>query len=164
MNKKIIVSDKEKCSGCNACVVICLEKHYDVEEIGVARREIKRYENEKNSTIEFYSLSCFHCTDCPCIEVCPTKAIKRDEETNMVIVEEDICIGCEKCKDICKYNIIKMENGKIVKCDGCVDRIKIGQEPLCVQTCQGKALKFLNYDEIELKNNINKYKDIEKIL
>ncbi len=163
MNKKMIILNSDKCSGCRTCTIICLEKFYNIDEMGISRREIVRYEDEENNRIKFYSLACFHCIDSPCIENCPTKALQRDEETNMVIVKDELCIGCEACAKSCKYNIPKFENKKMIKCDGCIDRIKLQQEPLCVQTCPMKALKVIDYNVDEYNKNIKAYENMEKI-
>lgn len=161
MDKKMIVLDKEKCSGCNACVVACIDEFYDFKEEATPRRETKIYQDIENNRIYYYSLSCFHCPDPACIEKCPTGALKRDEETNMVIVDDELCIGCEICLKACSYKIPKFRNKKMVKCNGCIERLKKDLQSLCVQTCPMKALEILDYDREKLEIKIKEYEELE---
>jgi Fe-S-cluster-containing dehydrogenase component len=38
--------------------------------------------------------SCLHCDDAPCVTVCPTGASHKRAEDGIVLVDEDMCIGC----------------------------------------------------------------------
>ncbi|QEN03801.1 RnfABCDGE type electron transport complex subunit B [Thiospirochaeta perfilievii] len=64
-----------------------------------------------NAKYQLYSgdkLCKFGCLgDGSCMAVCPVDAIYRDEE-NLIWVDKNKCVGCEKCVDICPTNVIKM--------------------------------------------------------
>lgn len=47
----------------------------------------------------------------PSREVCPTKAIKWDQEKSVAIVTSDECIGCGLCISRCPYGAISLVNG-----------------------------------------------------
>lgn len=53
-----------------------------------------------------------NCKACKlCYDHCPTNAIKGNEETGIVeINDEDKCIGCLKCENICPDFAIEIED------------------------------------------------------
>ncbi|GAF92876.1 unnamed protein product [marine sediment metagenome] len=72
--------------------------------------------------------------------VCPKDAISRDEELGGVVVNYDLCIGCEMCVAACPFGgmgIDVIEN-KVIKCDLC------DGEPACVRFCKAEALEYLD--------------------
>ncbi|MGL1894387.1 MAG: RnfABCDGE type electron transport complex subunit B [Spirochaetaceae bacterium] len=64
-----------------------------------------------NAKYQLYSgdkLCKFGCLgDGSCMTVCPVDAIYRDEK-NLIWVNKELCVGCEKCVDICPTNVMKM--------------------------------------------------------
>lgn len=138
--------DQNRCVCCYACEVACLERHYDINETGPALRVAIREENE-NGEIRCYTRACAHCRNAKCIEVCPTGAIYRDEETNLVQVDSSRCIGCRKCALACPFDAPKFKSdGRMIKCDGCIDHIRRGEEPVCVKTCPSGALTLVKQE------------------
>ena len=95
-------------------------------------------------------LQCRHCEDAPCIMVCPTSAIHREQTNGPVLIDQEKCIGCKFCLMACPFGVIDISgDGKImIKCDLCFQRIKAGQEPACVEACPTKALKFVDERDI----------------
>ncbi|SDM39283.1 4Fe-4S dicluster domain-containing protein, partial [Halarsenatibacter silvermanii] len=51
---------------------------------------------------------CNHCDNAPCVEACPVdpKAIFKDSESNLVLMDADRCIGCRNCENECPYGVI----------------------------------------------------------
>jgi anaerobic dimethyl sulfoxide reductase subunit B len=141
--------DSDRCIKCKACEVACKQwkgikagsiKLRRVEEIttGVFP-EVKR---------RFYSISCRHCANPPCIDVCPTKAIVKRSD-GIVIVEEDKCIGCNICLQACPFGVPQFdEDGLMQKCDMCLDRIENNQTPICAATCPTQALSWGTLEEL----------------
>ncbi|MCD8317216.1 MAG: 4Fe-4S binding protein, partial [Eggerthellaceae bacterium] len=82
--------------------------------------------------------------------VCPTGAMNKDAETGLVSVDETKCIGCGYCHMSCPYNAPKVdrEKGHSVKCNGCLERVREGEQPICVRACPARALEFGPVDEI----------------
>lgn len=129
-----VVSDNEKCIGCLACVVTCIDHHYDADDKdAVSFRNYKRYTHPSGFTA-YITESCRHCEDAPCMDVCPVSAISKDEK-GIVSVDRNACIGCMACSAACPFDIPKFDSdGKMVKCDLC------GGDPECVKACPAGAL------------------------
>lgn len=129
-----IIADNEKCTGCLACVVTCMDHHYAADApYPLAARGYKRIVKGSGLT-QYVTYSCRHCTDAPCVNACPCDAIRKDE-SGWVLVEESLCVGCMACAQACSYGVPALRgDGKMVKCDGC------GGEPNCVKICPCGAL------------------------
>ena len=78
-----------------------------------------------------YPLLCNHCTNPPCVRVCPTQATYRMED-GIVAMDYHRCIGCRFCMAGCPYGV--------EKCTFCAERLAAGQMPACVEAAGGKIL------------------------
>lgn len=172
IERKAIFFDKDRCVGCYACVIACKLKHSasphprrppEAEPRGFSPLNIHQQGpiivGEK--VIQYFQpLSCMHCQEAPCINVCPSSAIKRDLETDVVLVDQELCIGCKFCLWACPYGAPHFdETGKMVKCDMCVERLKEGKKAACEAVCIAKAVIVDNPEkisEIQAKKAIQK--------
>jgi anaerobic dimethyl sulfoxide reductase subunit B len=145
--------DMSRCSGCMACVVACMDQN-DIPGDGRSFRDVVRLEQGQypSAKMSFISLACFHCADAPCINVCPKAAISRNENWGIVVVNEDLCIGCHACAMVCPFGAPQFYPGeKMKKCNLCIDRVSHGLEPACVHTCTTKALGYGPLQELSRK-------------
>ncbi len=128
-----LVSSQRICTGCQACVVTCSffkERSFDLVS---SRIRIDRNE----PVCSFTPLFCKHCGRPPCQPVCPTGAIRRNEETGIVSVLREVCDGCGLCIRACPFGAIGLDrHGIATMCDLCDGR------PMCAIVCQPKALTF----------------------
>ena len=156
--------DASRCTGCKTCEMSC--KDYKDLDSGVAFRKIYEFAGgntgfDANGCIQtncfayFVSESCNHCDNPACVSVCPTGAMHKDEETGLVLVDEQRCIGCGYCHMACPYNapMVDKDKGHSVKCDGCIERIAEGRKPVCVEACPARALDFGSVEEMEVKGD-----------
>ena len=98
-------------------------------------------------------LQCRHCEDAPCVKVCPSKALEKPQLESPVLIKDELCIGCKWCILVCPYGVISMDKtGKaLIKCDFCIERLKLGEEPACVESCPTGALQFRSIKELPKK-------------
>jgi anaerobic dimethyl sulfoxide reductase subunit B (iron-sulfur subunit) len=106
------------------------------------------------------SAACNHCVAPACVTSCPVSAILRDEDTGLVYIDKELCINCESCVTACPYAVPKMdvERGIVDKCDGCLDRVREGKKPICVEACPLRALEL---DSIETLHS--EYGDLNRL-
>lgn len=136
--------DKSRCSGCLACVVACLDQHYDeTDEHAVSPRIYEMHKCTHSDLETYVTRSCRHCEDAACLKVCRFGALKRDERGFVIPVREN-CKGCRMCLGACPYDVPRFDaEQRIVKCDGCSVRVSMGLEPACVRACNTGALKLV---------------------
>lgn len=135
------VIDQDACIGCHACTVACKAEN-DVP-VGGFRTNVKYVEIGKFPEIKrnFLVQRCNHCTDAPCVTICPVNALKKRPD-GIVDVDRDACIGCRACMQACPYDAIYLNEdlGAIEKCHFCAHRIEKGLEPACVTVCPVGAI------------------------
>lgn len=69
--------DPDKCVGCYACHMACLDAHHDVEDVDAkSHRTVKKV--VKNQFEKNICPGCDHCGIC--IKACPVQAIYKDPE------------------------------------------------------------------------------------
>jgi len=125
----------DACTGCRACETVCAFVH--TQSFNAERSRIKIAKNEiKGEDIPYI---CRQCGDAPCIKACPVEALRRSPKTNAVLVDEDKCIGCNKCAEACPFDAISFDGNNVALiCDLCDGEVE------CVQRCPTDALKFDN--------------------
>lgn len=135
------VLDNRKCIGCHACTVACKSEH-DVP-VGVNRTFVKQTEKGvyPNTKRLFSVTRCNHCTDAPCVEICPVESLHIRPD-GIVDFNSDRCIGCKSCMQACPYDALYIdpETHTAAKCNYCSPRIDIGLEPACVNVCPEHAI------------------------
>lgn len=135
------VIDNRKCIGCHACTTACKSEH-DVP-VGVNRTWVKQVEKgDFPDTRRLFSvMRCNHCTDAPCVTICPTEALNVRED-GIVDFDGDRCIGCKSCMQACPYDALYIdpETSTAAKCNFCAHRIDLGLEPACVNVCPEEAI------------------------
>ncbi|MCK4889777.1 MAG: dimethyl sulfoxide reductase anchor subunit [Candidatus Aminicenantes bacterium] len=108
-------------------------------------RDVLTYNPLIISDIPHYHLSmaCNHCLEPPCEEQCPAKAIRKDPESGIVIIDDTLCIGCTYCSWVCPYGAPEFDisEGIMKKCDLCHERISSGFRPACETVCPTGALQ-----------------------
>ncbi|MEW6347898.1 MAG: 4Fe-4S dicluster domain-containing protein [Thermodesulfobacteriota bacterium] len=137
--------------------------HMDLEESSI-------YYNPEEVPEKGYfymPVQCQHCANAPCTKVCPVKATWTEPD-GIVVVDYNWCIGCRYCMAACPYmgrwfnfsdpkipsaevnpvthylgNRPRMRN-VVEKCTFCIQRVRVGKYPACVEICPVGARKFGN--------------------
>ncbi|MCD8315795.1 MAG: 4Fe-4S dicluster domain-containing protein [Eggerthellaceae bacterium] len=154
MTQYAIVTDLNQCVGCLACSVSC--KVLNDVPIGSYWNKVLRIgPNLRTDTSEFpdvelyfLPVSCQHCEDPACVEVCPTGASAK-QENGTVQIDKSKCIGCQFCVMSCPYGVryLNEDEGVVEKCTLCEQQVEQGGLPQCVAQCGGRARYFGDLDE-----------------
>ena len=134
---------KESCIQCHGCEMAC--KMWRQTERGVSwRRVLNIWQGAyPETTCASLSLSCLHCAEPACAEVCPTGAITKRENDGAVLQDSALCIGCRACLDACPYEVPQFGAGGLMqKCDLCAAEASAASGPPCAATCPTGALEL----------------------
>lgn len=180
-----MIVDLSRCIGCATCAMACkIENNLpdgvwwnriltdggegiDMEG-GNTGLDIAGGQWPTSLAMDFVPLNCQHCENAPCCEVCPTGASHKDEETGIVLVDADACIGCKSCMNACPYHVRTLVEadpahaigfnvgdaqapahveGTVEKCLMCSHRVARGEEPACIAPCPGRARFWGDLDD-----------------
>jgi Fe-S-cluster-containing dehydrogenase component len=139
-----------KCTGCKICEAICSFTHFKIVNPDLAAIHVVKKENDwvkKKAKTIFRPTICRQCKGLPpCMAVCPMlheRALYRDPETGVVLVNHKVCIKCKSCVRACPYKAIRFSErrNEIIKCDLC------GGKPKCVEWCPPKVLQLVKTGE-----------------
>ncbi len=130
---KRLVIDSEKCTGCLSCELACSFKYSKKFNV-LSKINIKKNKHEGHCKINV----CRQCVEAPCVDICPTGALIKDETSGEVEFNENECVGCKQCISACPYNAIVFNDDAniIAKCDLC------GGDPICAKVCTTGAITF----------------------
>ena len=95
---KFVIADYKRCIGCATCMAACFRSAYERGKLSKARLTVLRQAKGVMPT------QCRQCDDGPCANVCPTGALRFDD--NCIELHEEICIGCKLCTIACPYGAI----------------------------------------------------------
>ena len=132
MDKSYVIIPKN-CTGCRTCKVACAAVKGKDGALGRSRIQI--LETGKDAYVQ---LNCLQCVNAACQSVCPTGALRRNEETRAIEHIESLCISCGLCEAACPFGHIYFdtETGQPLKCDLCAG------DPACVRFCPHQALQL----------------------
>ncbi|MCL2465049.1 MAG: 4Fe-4S dicluster domain-containing protein [Micrococcales bacterium] len=104
----VMVVDLRRCVGCQTCTVAC--KGANATPSGVQWRRVLDIETGEFPDVRrsFVPVSCMHCENPPCMEVCPTTATGQSAD-GLVTIDYDLCIGCANCIMACPYDARSIE-------------------------------------------------------
>lgn len=170
MTRYVMVADLRRCVGCQTCTAAC--KHANATPPGVQWRAVLDMESGEFPYVSrtFIPVGCQHCSQPPCMFVCPTTAT-RQRADGVVTIDYDLCIGCGYCIVACPYQarfkytkqsyaygVREMENealrydshciGVATKCTYCIDRIDAaisngltpGEDPEATPACVNSCI------------------------
>jgi molybdopterin-containing oxidoreductase family iron-sulfur binding subunit len=115
----------------------------------------------------YMPVQCQQCRRPPCVRACPVEATWQEPD-GIVVIDYDWCIGCRCCVAACPYGARHFNwatpelpadavnpdmhylgnrprpRGVVEKCTFCIQRVRDGRYPACVEICPVGARKFGN--------------------
>ncbi len=154
--KKILLSNIDRCTGCQLCEQICSLVHTNTSNPERSRIRILKREEWGENIPTF----CQQCEDPPCVSACPVCAIQRNETDGVMEIDQELCIQCEDCISACPFKSIYFDRAddKIAICDLC------GGDPKCAMFCQTKAIEFLDKDPNIMQRKRNSLRELDRLL
>ncbi|MCL0053070.1 4Fe-4S binding protein [Dehalococcoidales bacterium] len=97
---RLSVVDTDRCVGCQSCMFACARRQ---GEAGVARTciEVRSIGGMERG---FVVIVCRACDEPPCAKVCPTQALKPENDGVRLNITQ--CTGCGHCRDACPIGSI----------------------------------------------------------
>jgi len=154
----------ERCVGCRQCELACLVEHSQTKDLinALTEKPVPRRFMMVAPGLHLNSAfpsKCRHCNPAPCQQACPTGAISRNDEMDIVLIDAAKCITCGMCAMVCPFDVItyyptaRLKSGKkaAIKCDNCIERQRQGRQPACVEICKVGALQFGDINELSKK-------------
>jgi carbon-monoxide dehydrogenase iron sulfur subunit len=158
---KTVFVHPERCVGCKQCEIACAVEHSLSKDLYQAVFETPKPRPRIHVAPGIYLNSsfpnkCRHCDPAPCMAVCPTAAISRNTDLDIVLIDGNKCITCAMCAMVCPFDVIRYYQAAVLqldrtvalKCDHCVERQQQGEIPACVEVCKVGALDFGDINEL----------------
>lgn len=181
-----MVIDRKRCIGCYSCVIACKQSHGLPPEVFWNRLLISETGTYPMVTKQILPVLCNHCKEPACVKACPTGASSQRED-GIVTIDADKCAGCRYCLIACPFQmrtyytngkreywpgqgltelerigrevLYPLQEGTVLKCDFCMDRVDDGLRrglkpgidwdatPVCVNACPVTARTFGDLDD-----------------
>jgi Fe-S-cluster-containing dehydrogenase component len=168
----VMVIDLARCKNARKCIDGCQKGHNlrpDQEWLNVVLMK-----DNPEAEPYWFPRQCFHCDNPPCVKVCPVGATFKRQD-NLVLVDDNRCIGCKFCMVACPYSVrifnwekppesdipleeyspevsVPAQTGTVSKCDFCADRSREGKLPYCASSCPMGAMYFGDRNEDAVSN------------
>lgn len=170
--KFVMVVDLARCKNARKCIEGCQKGHNLPTDTEWLKVYLMKDHNQGQPY--WFPRQCFHCDDPPCVKVCPVGATFKRQD-NIVLVDENRCIGCKFCMVACPYSVrvfnwkkppksdvplskyspetgVPAQMGTVGKCDFCPDLARKGELPYCVRNCPMGTLYFGDRNEDTVTN------------
>lgn len=110
-----MVVDLGRCVGCSACALACKAENNTRTRTGGQSHNwldfLLETEGVFPDTVHTaMPVMCNHCTDAPCVTVCPVKPKAMFKTPDGVTMHDpDLCIGCRLCQMACPYSAEELD-------------------------------------------------------
>jgi Fe-S-cluster-containing dehydrogenase component len=134
----------ERCIGCFACEIACMQEHGLPPGPRLIRVEPADKEFPWSAGPMFRPVVCRHCGKATCMDACPEGALVRGEAGTVAVVAES-CTGCRACLEACPWAVPQFhpESSIALLCDLCPAQTVAGARTACIHHCPADALELL---------------------
>lgn len=143
--KKILFINPSKCIGCRRCEIAC-----SIAKEGEINPSLSRISVVSTFYINM-AVVCRFCEKHPCVSACPQRALRQENKTGIILVDELRCIGCDWCIQACPFGVITFNQKRkaVVICDLC------GGDPMCVKHCPTEAIELVSLESLTYQQRKN---------
>jgi Fe-S-cluster-containing dehydrogenase component len=148
-----LIIDLDRCLYHRSCEVACQQENNLPLGIKWMRVVVAGPEEiDGKLKMTFPHIRCRHCGKPPCMDACPTKAIKKRND-GIVVIDSELCIGCKECIEACPFGVPQFdpEREVVSMCNLCMHRLDQGLLPACVEHCPTQAIKFGDINDLTLE-------------
>lgn len=162
----MLVDTNHCAEGCTACVDACNKEH-GLTDMGRPRTDAQwirklTIRNRRTGYKKSFPVMCQHCTNPPCVDVCPTGASFRRAD-GIVLVDKHTCIGCRYCMMACPYKARSFIHetlsdqlphaprgkGTVESCTLCVHKLDRNEgTTACVEACARAGHRALIFGDL----------------
>jgi Fe-S-cluster-containing dehydrogenase component len=164
MNKRALIVDVAKCTGCNNCVLVTKDEHVGNDFPGYAAPQpahghewisIERHTRGSGSMVDisYVPRMCNHCDDAPCIKAACDGAIYKRPD-GIVIIDPVKARGRKNLVSACPYGAISWNEEAQLPQTWIFDAHLLDQgwaKPRCVQACPTGALESVHVSDEALR-------------
>ena len=134
-----IVIDKEKCSGCEACLTGCIQEIIEMVPADATNFIPCSSKADEKETLEVCGHGCIGCADCAL--ACPKDAIEMVQgdkvDGRFAKIDYDKCEGCITCAVKCRKKIIV----------DTLHDLKVAKETVAMVRCAGGSLGHIKLEK-----------------
>lgn len=164
MNKRALIVDIAKCTGCNNCVLATKDEHVGNDFPGYAAAQpahghewisLERHTRGSGSMVDvsYVPRMCNHCDDAPCIKAAGDGAIYKRPD-GIVIIDPVKARGRKNLVSACPYGAISWNEEAQLPQTWIFDAHLLDkgwEKPRCVQACPTGALESVHVSDEALR-------------
>ncbi|MHC4572662.1 MAG: 4Fe-4S dicluster domain-containing protein [Planctomycetota bacterium] len=113
-----------------------------------------------------FALICRRCEAAPCVKACPQEALEKvpskTHDAGVLKRANMLCTGCGTCAIACPFGTIYTDLIPFPSsvCDRSKGRLKPGEKPLCVTTCEDGSIDYREVDPAREDDLVEVFEDI----
>jgi len=133
------VVNPDLCTGCRTCELACSFNH----SVNGKPGQTRIFALPGGHKDLWVPVTCLQCDDAACVKSCLVDALRRNEETGAIELNQDKCVKCMACISACPFgcSVLDAIHDMVVKCDLC------SGDPACARFCPTKALEYKPVEE-----------------